>query len=171
MYDSRCCAKHMPDGKFNTEALEGLLDHLDFTNTKKSSITDILLYLKEIALKTNGQIWVLYINRLSTQIFRCLFLYITLRHCNVVNRFNQNIVINAIHSSNSGCHQLTIFEIRLIRFNLKGDLFIIHVTSFTLFISWLVFYGCDYIYMFMYIETRSAFPGRTLLRWRKARAL
>lgn len=58
MYDSRCCAKHMPDGKFNTEALEGLLDHLDFTNTKKSSITDILLYLKEIALKTNGQRWI-----------------------------------------------------------------------------------------------------------------
>lgn len=140
MYDSRCCAKHMPDGKFNTEALEGRLDNLDFTNTNKRLITEILLHQQEIALKTIGQRWIcsygfLYINRLSTHIFRCLLLYVMLRHCNIVNRFNQNIVINAINSSNSDYHQLMIFEIRLIRCRLKGDLFTIHVSSFTLFDS------------------------------------
>lgn len=101
MYDSRCCAKHMPDGKFNTEALEGLLDHLDFTNTKERSITEKKFVPKRNSFENERTkmdlfIWVSYINRLSTHIFRCLFLYVKLRHCNIVNRFNLNIVINAI---------------------------------------------------------------------------
>lgn len=50
-YGSRCCTKHIPDGRFTSAALDQIPVFSQISSLNKSSIVDILLYLREVALR------------------------------------------------------------------------------------------------------------------------
>lgn len=49
-YGSRCCTKHIPDGRFTSDALKQIPVFSQTSSLNRSSIVDILLYLRETAL-------------------------------------------------------------------------------------------------------------------------
>ncbi|XP_065923262.1 uncharacterized protein [Magallana gigas] len=50
-YGSRCCSKHIPDGRFTSDALKQIPVFSQTSSLNRSSIVDILLYLRETALR------------------------------------------------------------------------------------------------------------------------
>lgn len=60
-YGSRWCVKLLPESKFTTEALERLPD---ITNINRISITEIILYLWEIALE-NERTGIDFVNKIN----------------------------------------------------------------------------------------------------------
>lgn len=63
-YGSRWCVKLLPESKFTTEALERLPVYSDITNINIISITEIILYLWEIALE-NEQTGIDFVNKIN----------------------------------------------------------------------------------------------------------
>lgn len=63
-YGSRWCVKLLPESKFTTEALERLPVYSDITNINRISITEIILYLWEIALE-NERTGIDFVNKIN----------------------------------------------------------------------------------------------------------
>ncbi|XP_062589596.1 uncharacterized protein LOC134251226 isoform X2 [Saccostrea cucullata] len=52
---SRCCTRHIPDGRFTEEALEKISAFSATSTLNRTSIVDMLMYLREIALLNGGK--------------------------------------------------------------------------------------------------------------------
>lgn len=52
---SRCCTRHLPNGRFTEEALEKISSFSETSTLNRTSIVDMLMYLREIALLNGGK--------------------------------------------------------------------------------------------------------------------